>query len=65
MYLEKFGSDQLMDDTIPSNVNICELRYGELRYVGLWYNADKLPISYFRQFMLTYTLKAVTDVYLH
>ena len=29
-----------MGDTIPSYVNICELRYPVL-----WYNADELPIS--------------------
>jgi len=31
----KFRSDQLMGYTIPSYVNICELRYGELRYLVL------------------------------
>jgi len=61
----KFVSDQLMGDTIPSFVNICELRYGELRYLVLCNYADELPINSFQQFMLTYTLKCVTDVYLH
>ena len=61
----KFVSDQLIGDTFPSYGDICELRYRELRYLVLWYNADELRISYFKQFMLTYTLKTVTDVYLH
>jgi len=33
-----------MGDTIPSYVNICELRYDELRYLVLRYNTDELPI---------------------
>ena len=34
-----------MGDTISSYVNIRELRYVELCYLVLWYNADELPIS--------------------
>jgi len=48
MYLEKnkrFGSDQLIGDTFPSYGNIFELRYRELRYLVLGYNADEWPIS--------------------
>jgi len=52
-------------DTFPCYGNICELRYRELRYLVLWYNADELPFSWFKQFILTYTLKAGTDVYLN
>jgi len=40
----KCESDQFIGDTFPSVGNICELRYRELRYLVLRYNADELPI---------------------
>ena len=46
-------------------VTFFELLNRELRYLVLWYYADELPISQFKQFMRSYTLKTVTDVYLH